>query len=350
MTQVRDLLLTGPGELRSSDTSPPLPALRPDDVVVEVDRVTLCGSDHRLYDGTYGGPRSYPIRFGHEWSGRVVDAGAGARPLLGRLVTGDCSRWCGRCPRCAADRNVCHHIQKFGITVDGFSTRHRTVDSRYLYADDFDLGAGLLALSEFFAVAHHGLCRIPLHEDDDVLVIGAGALGLASRLLLTHEYKVRSVCVMEADPAKAALVAGLFPDAVLRTPPPVGGPGAADYAALTKDARYPVVVECSGSEHGMNTALALALPLGRVLCFGLRSSANLRTDLLVAKSLTLSGSIGGTGSFRGVQAFLADHREEAARLVTHRLPAGRAGEAFAPAPHGTTPRIKTQILFGEETQ
>lgn len=350
MTDVRDLLLTAPGELRSADASPPLAALRPDDVVVEVDQVTLCGSDHRLYDGTYGGPRSYPIRFGHEWSGRVVDAGPGARPLLDRLVTGDCSRWCGRCPRCAADRNVCHRIQKFGITVDGFSTRLRTVDSRYLYPDDFDLGAGLLALSEFFAVAHHGLRRVPPHEGDDVLVIGAGALGLASHLLLVHAYGVRSVHVLESDPAKAALVTRLFPDAVVHTPPPAGEHGPADYAALTRDARYPVVVECSGSEHGMNTALALALPLGRVLCFGLRSSANLRTDLLVAKGLTLSGSIGGTGSFRDVQAFLAAHREQAARFVTHRLPADRAAEAFAPAPHGTTPRIKTQILFGEETQ
>ena len=75
MSRVQDLLLTAPGELRAAVSVPPLPALGPDDVLVEVDRVTLCGSDHRLFDGTYGGPRRYPIRFGHEWSGRVVDTG-----------------------------------------------------------------------------------------------------------------------------------------------------------------------------------------------------------------------------------------------------------------------------------
>lgn len=345
MTGVRDLLLIGPGELRAAATGPPLPVLGPDEALVEVDRVTLCGSDQRLYDGTYGGPRSYPIRFGHEWSGRVVDAGGGAAGLLGRWVTGDCSRWCGRCDRCPTDRNLCRHIEKFGLTVDGFSTRLRVVDRRYLYPDDFDLGAGLLALSEFFAVAHHGLSRVGLREDDDVLVIGAGALGLASVLLLRHRHRVRSVRVLESDPRKAKLVTELFPGVPVDVPPEGPGPGAADYAALTEDARHPVVVECSGSEQGMNTALAQVLPRGRVLYFGLRASAHLRTDLIVAKGLEITGSIGGTGSFREIHSFLAGHRADCARLITHRLPAERAQDAFVSADDGV--RIKTQILFAD---
>jgi threonine dehydrogenase-like Zn-dependent dehydrogenase len=351
MSRVQDLLLTAPGELRAAESVPPLPALGPDDVLVEVDRVTLCGSDHRLYDGTYGGPRRYPIRFGHEWSGRVVDAGANGTGLLGRWVTGDCSRWCGACPRCATDRNLCLGIEKFGITVDGFSSRLRAVDRRYLYPDNCELGASLLALSEFFAVAHHGLRRLTPDEDDDVLVIGAGALGLASYLLLTGHYGVRSVRLLETDPAKAARVKELFPGALIEAPPRLEE-GATDYAALARDARHPVLLECSGSPGGLNTALALARPLGRVLCFGLRRSTEVRTDLLVIKGLTLIGSIGGTGSFADVHAFLAAHREEAARLVTHRFAADAAEQAFAPpaADPQTAVRIKTQIFFGEEDQ
>jgi threonine dehydrogenase-like Zn-dependent dehydrogenase len=351
MSRVQDLLLTAPGELRAADRVPPLPALGPDDVLVEVDRITLCGSDHRLFDGTYGGPLRYPIRFGHEWSGRVVDTGPNGASLLDRWVTGDCSRWCGACPRCTTDRNLCRDIEKFGITVDGFSSRLRAVDRRYLYPDICDLGAGLLALSEFFAVADHGLRRLTPHEDDDVLVIGAGALGLASYLILTHHYGVGSVRVLESDPAKAARVKELFPGALVEPPPPLED-DATGYEAFARDARHSLVVECSGSATGLNSALVLARTLGRVLCFGLRHSTEVRTDLLVLKGLTLIGSIGGTGSFADVHAFLDTHREQAARLVTHRFTADAAEQAFAPAAadEQADVRIKTQILFGEEDQ
>ncbi|MFJ2744550.1 zinc-binding dehydrogenase [Streptomyces sp. NPDC087440] len=351
MSRVQDLLLTAPGELRVSRRAPALPALGADDVLVEVDRITLCGSDHRLYDGTYGGPRSYPIRFGHEWAGRVVDTGPGGRDLLGQWVTGDCSRWCGACPGCRTDRNLCRNIEKFGITVDGFSTRRKVVDRRYLYPDTCALGAGLLALSEFFAVADHGLRRLAPAPDDDVLIVGAGALGLASYLLLTGQHHVRSVRLLEQDPDKAARVRQLFPGALVQ-PPPRPDDRATGYADLAEGADHPVVVECSGSEAGLNTALVLARPRGRVLCFGLRRRTEVRTDLLVVKGLTLIGSIGGTGSFGAVHAFLDTHREQAARLVTHRAPADAAEQAFA-APAAGDPadvRIKTQITFGEEDQ
>ncbi|AEY93754.1 oxidoreductase [Streptomyces hygroscopicus subsp. jinggangensis 5008] len=351
MSRVQDLLLTAPGELHAAHRVPPLPALGADDVLVEVDRITLCGSDHRLYDGTYGGPRAYPIRFGHEWSGRVVDTGRDGAALLGQWVTGDCSRWCGDCAGCSGDRNLCRHIEKFGITVDGFSSRLKVVDRRYLYPDTCALGAGLLALTEFFAVADHGLRRLAPGADDDVLVIGAGALGLASYLILTGHYGVRSVRLLEADPAKAQRVRELFPAALVETPPP---PDDRDtgYAGLAEGADHPVVVECSGSRAGLNTALTLARPGGRVLCFGLRRSTEIRTDLLVVKGLTLIGSIGGTGSFPAVHAFLDAHRDQAARLVTHRFPADAAEQAFAAPVTGgrAAARIKTQIVFGEEDQ
>ncbi|MBV6702049.1 zinc-binding dehydrogenase [Kitasatospora aureofaciens] len=348
MTAGVDLRLTGPGKLDVGEAHLPTAPLGPDEVLVEVDRVTLCGSDHALYDGSYGGPSSYPLRFGHEWSGRVVDTGANGRSLLGRWVTGDCSRWCGDCPRCATDRNVCARIQKFGLTVDGFSTRLRTVDRRYLYPDTHDLGPGLLALSEFFAVAAHGLHRVDPRPDERVLVIGAGALGLASYLLLTGAYGVGRVELLEADPAKAAAVAELLPSAPVHTAEPepdTAAQAAGGYAALTAQARYALTVDCSSGAGGLATALAAASPRGRVLCFGLRRSAALRTDLLVANALTLVGSIGGTGGFARAQEFLAGHREEAARLVTHHLPAERAAEAFTLDPRT---RIKTQLLFGEE--
>ncbi|MGW6912957.1 alcohol dehydrogenase catalytic domain-containing protein [Kitasatospora sp. NPDC054939] len=354
MSAGADLRLAGPGRLEVGEAREPDAPLGADQVLVRVDRITLCGSDQALFDGSYGGPSSYPLRFGHEWSGLVVDAGTNGRALVGTWVTGDCSRWCGACERCGTDRNVCTRIEKFGLTVDGFSTRLRTVDRRYLYPDTHGLGPGLLALSEFFAVAAQGLERVAPVPEDRVLVVGAGALGLASYLLLTGAYGVGGVELLEADPVKARAVADLLPGATVRAaaepadpadPADPAGAPAGGYAALTAHARYDLVVDASSGADGLSTALAAAVPRGRVLAFGLRRSAALRTDLLVANALTLVGSIGGTGGFGRAQEFLAAHPDEAGRLVTHRLPAERAAEAFALDPRT---RIKTQLTFGED--
>jgi L-iditol 2-dehydrogenase len=345
-----DLLLTAPGHIQVGPPTPPPTRLGADHVLVEVDRLTLCGSDYRLFDGTYGGPRRYPIRFGHEWAGRVLAAGAHGESLVGASVTGDCSRWCGCCPHCMTDRNLCANIEKFGLTVDGFSTRLRTVHQRHLYVDRFGLGAPILALAEFFAVALHGLRRVAPDRDatalrDGVLIVGAGALGLASYLLLSRYFGVGDVVLAESDPVKVGEVRCRFPDALFTDPLDAAElDSLRSYQAIRAAARYGCVVECSGTADGFNAALARVAQGGRMLCFGLGSGLAVRTDLLVTKGVTVVGSIGGTGEFEDVLAFFARHGSEAYRLVTATYPAERAERALVGA--RTAAAIKTQLTFG----
>lgn len=344
-----DLIISGPGQLQVRSEAPSTGITGPDDVVVQVDHVTLCGSDYALYKGTYSGPRGYPLRFGHEWSGTVLDAGGAARRLIGKAVTGDCSRWCGNCPQCAVDRNRCEHIEKFGLTVDGFSVRERVVDQRYLYADEFSLGPGILALTEFFAVAHRGLGRLGrLDPECEALIVGGGALGMAVHLLLTEMSGMKRIVLHEADPAKRETVRTVLGgDADVREPLAAEAiAGIRSYRAIASHARYPVVIECSGTPDGMNNALALAAPGGTVLWLGLASESLLRPDLIVTKGLSIVGSIGGTGDFPDVMRFLAGQEGRAAGLVTHRYPAERAEHALSAAPGADGgPRIKAQLRF-----
>jgi threonine dehydrogenase-like Zn-dependent dehydrogenase len=52
------------------------PSVQNNEVLIKVSRISLCGSDIHLYNGTYSGPINYPIMFGHEWSGVVAETGA----------------------------------------------------------------------------------------------------------------------------------------------------------------------------------------------------------------------------------------------------------------------------------
>ena len=131
------------------------------EVLVRIKNVGICGSDIHLFHGTYNGPHSYPMKFGHEWSGVVEATGnlvSSVKP--GDLVTGDCSRFCGSCSACATDRNLCAHIEKFGITIDGSSTEYILRDEKYLYKSPSGMDEKLLCLSEPVAVAAHLLHKI----------------------------------------------------------------------------------------------------------------------------------------------------------------------------------------------
>ena len=92
----------------------------------------------------------------HEWSGVVEAVGSEVtRVEVGDVVTGDCSRYCGACPSCEVDKNLCQHIEKFGITVDGASADYILRDEMYLYRAPEGLDIKHLCLSEPVAVAAH---------------------------------------------------------------------------------------------------------------------------------------------------------------------------------------------------
>jgi threonine dehydrogenase-like Zn-dependent dehydrogenase len=99
----------------------PEPEAAAGEVVVEVARVGVCGTDVSIFYGDearIGRNRlQYPIRLGHEWSGTVVRIGDGVdEAWLGARVTGDTLIGCGHCARCRSGR---HHLcdDRFGIGV-----------------------------------------------------------------------------------------------------------------------------------------------------------------------------------------------------------------------------------------
>jgi L-gulonate 5-dehydrogenase len=345
-----DVLIEAPGKVVLRDQCV-IPSPRSGQALVEVCRVSLCGSDYRLFEGSYAGPRCYPIRFGHEWAGRILDLGPGSR--LDRLawVTGDCSIWCGECDRCQVDRNLCRAIEKFGITRDGFSAQYRLVPERYLYQDDAAMDSRLLALTEIFAVAAKAIQRAEhdLVDAHEVLIAGAGPLGLAIYLLLRYEYSLPQVHMLESDPRKILGVKQWMPDCSFVEAAPWDINASFTYAQLETFSRYAVTFECAGSAAALNHALLLADKGGLVVSLGLMPPSALRTDLLTTKALRLQGSIGGTGAFPQAMKFLQREGGRALHMVTHEYPMQDAQHAFEKT-MCCPGRIKAQLFFPTTTK
>src|SRR5471032_3161533 len=100
---MRALVISGPGVAAVEDLAPPVAG--PGQVVVDVERVGVCGTDVEFFTGEmhylHDGQADFPLRLGHEWCGTVTQLGADvAESWLGRRVTGDTMLGCGACRRC----------------------------------------------------------------------------------------------------------------------------------------------------------------------------------------------------------------------------------------------------------
>ena len=104
---MRAFVITGPGQAEVLDVDEPVAA--PGEVVVDVARAGVCGTDVEFFTGEmsylHSGQASYPMRIGHEWCGTVSAVGAGVDAAwIGRRVTGDTMLGCGHCARCRSGR------------------------------------------------------------------------------------------------------------------------------------------------------------------------------------------------------------------------------------------------------
>ena len=338
-----ELILSAPRQVVVQRMTGEGPVRKCDEVTVQVSRISLCGSDFHLYQGSYKGPHQYPLRFGHEWAGVVVDARKGGRIPVGAQVTGDCSMWCGKCARCATDRNLCRHIQKFGITQDGFSVGLRAVSERYLYVAPPGLDASCVALTELFAVALRGVQLVAAARRRPILIIGAGPLGIATALVARWSGFAK-VVLLENNPVRQRLVTQLFPELQLWQPKRVELPETPSYALIEEEGLFPAVLDCAGGAAALNCALWYSAIGGTIVSFGIGQPGVVRSELLVAKALRLLGSIGGTGAFPQALDLLSGHAAEARRMVTHCFAASDATEALAQG-SADCEHIKVQISF-----
>jgi len=119
---VRAFVVTGPGQSVVADVDPPVAG--PGQVVVDLERVGVCGTDMEMFSGQmeylHDGLAHYPLRLGHEWCGTVAAVGPGVdESWLGRRTTGDTQIGCGHCHRCLTGRqHVCDDRYEIGLRRD----------------------------------------------------------------------------------------------------------------------------------------------------------------------------------------------------------------------------------------
>lgn len=181
---MRAFIVYGPGESAVADVAPPVPA--GDEVVVDVERVGLCGTDVEFFTGEmqylHDGHAHFPMRLGHEWVGQVSALGNGVdESWLGRRVTGDTMLGCQRCRRCLqGHQHVCADRTEIGIRGDrpGALAEQMAVPAWALHPLPDSVDAVRGALVEPGGNALRCVQAAQLAPGDRVLVLGPGTIGL----------------------------------------------------------------------------------------------------------------------------------------------------------------------------
>lgn len=300
-------------------------------VLVRTHAVGLCGSDVGLYLGTYEGPKNYPMYFGHEWSGTVEAVGPAVTQLQpGDKVTGDCSVFCGGCTYCARDRNLCQHIEKVGITVDGASRQFFLQDESYVYRADAQADLDLVALSEPLAVGAHAVRRVreqrPGLHQEKILVLGGGTIGLSCFFALNFIEGCEHVEVFDIVDARVEKAMRL--GAAGLTDVIAAGIDSGGYGDLYSGRGYDAIFETTAAPAAFVQAVELVRPLGTIMALGFIPSVEFNLKQITLKAASVVGSIGGTGEFERVLAFVSEYPELATELVSHRVPYEEYAHAF----------------------
>lgn len=331
----------------SAETGP-IPSVYNHDVLIKVSRISLCGSDIHLYNGTYSGPIKYPLMFGHEWSGVVEAVGEKVTKFKpGDKVTGDCSFYCSTCEYCKTDKNLCINIEKYGITIDGASAEYIVRNEKYLYKLRPNVSLKLGALVEPFAVGANLIDKVIQQKGDisdkNILILGTGGIGMGLLFLLVTQFNCRNIYVKDLSGFKMKLAKEF---GALEYDHSKAGGKEDNYRSLYTGAKFEIVFETTGNAEVFADAFNLIKPMGVLACLGMIPSVEIQQKLIVIKSLSVIGSIGGTGYFDAVIDAMSKNGKFVERLVSEEYKADIDGvnKAFQVAQEPLK-TVKVQLVF-----
>ncbi|MDR9431983.1 MAG: alcohol dehydrogenase catalytic domain-containing protein [Natronomonas sp.] len=267
------------------------PTPGPDEALVEVDYVGLCGSDAGIYEFESAFERmNLPTVIGHEYSGRVVEVGESVTKFaVGDRVVERPIRGCGDCYQCEiGESNVCQNAVITGVDHDGAYEPYVAVPENALHAVPDGVEQQHAAMVEPTSIATRAVIQNSrVRAGDRVLVEGPGPIGL-----LTAQ-------VARAQGAEV-VVSGVGQDADYRLPlgeelgfETINIP-TDDMDAyredLTDGVGYDVVFDTTGHPSGLPSAVESVRKGGQIVLIGQTGETTMEYSPLVRAEIDLQCS------------------------------------------------------------
>jgi threonine dehydrogenase-like Zn-dependent dehydrogenase len=335
---VRAFVVSAPFEAGVEEV--PEPVAADGEVVVDVHRAGLCGTDVELFTGEmaylHDGNAAFPLRLGHEWTGTVTAVSDDVDVAwLGRRVTGDTMLGCGACDRCRTGRqHLCGFRTELGVRGGraGALADRVAVPARSLLALPDAVDDVLGALVEPGGNAVRAVRGAALRVGDRVLVIGPGTIGL----LVAMFARAAGAEVHVAGVTERSL-------AFART---LGFDGVWAAGAVP-DLRWDAVIDASNDPSAAAAAVRLVEPGKRVVLIGVAGSrSGIDSRDLVLKDVTAVGVLSASGGLQEAVDAYAAGRVDPRVLVAATVPLDGVAavlEGDRPQEAGDGPKVHVVI-------
>ena len=274
----------------------PAPAPRHGEVLVRVLGAGICATDLQLIRGYHG----FRGVLGHEFVGIALGGAFEGQRVVGEI---NCSCW--SCATCNAGRpGHCPHRTVIGILGhDGAFADLVAVPERNLHLVPETVDSDAAVFTEPLAAAFQIPAQLAISPTDRIVVVGDGRLGNLCAQVLTRA--AARVVVVGKHPAKLARLEALGIETRMLTDEP---PRGAD-----------IVVDCTGSESGLRTALELVRPRGTiVLKTTIAGTQTVALAPVVVDEVTIVGS--RCGPFDRALDALARGEVSVQPLISDRFP------------------------------
>jgi L-iditol 2-dehydrogenase len=337
-------VMTRPGQIEFRQVEKP--ALKPDEVLIQISRIGVCGSDIHVYHGLHP-YTSYPVVQGHEVSGVIAALGA----QVGGLAVGDKVVFmpqvtCGECYPCKHGMyHICDHLKVMGFQTSGAAQEYFPIqaDKVLKLPDSISLDQG--AMIEPVSVGVHALSRAGNVRGLKVIVLGAGTIGnLVGQVAMAQGAAAVMITDISEYKLEKARQCGFRH--VINTQKE-------DLAAVIQNTFGPdkagLILECVGAQDTINQAVANARKGSTIVVvgvFGKKPEVDL--GLVQDRELSLIGTLMyQKRDYEKAIELVAGGKLHLDAMITHRFPFGEYLKAYQTIEALKGASMKVMIEMGE---
>ena len=270
----------------------PMPEVGPNDVLIRVQKASICGTDVHIYNWDAWAQKTIPVPMviGHEFVGVIDQVGTAVRDFVaGETVTTEGHIVCGHCRNCLAGRrHLCPNTKGIGVNRPGGFAEYVAVPNTNLWRCDPKIPLDVISCSDPLGNAVHTALSFDL-VGEDVLITGAGPIGCMA-VPIAKMAGARKVVITDVNPYRLDLArkmgATLAVDVRERNLQEV-------MRELEMHEGFDVGLEMSGNPKAFTDMLDVMVNGGRIAMLGIMpGSAAIDWNLVVFHGLTIKGIYG----------------------------------------------------------
>ena len=270
----------------------PRPEVRPRDVLIRIDRTGICGTDLHIYKWDDWARKTVPVPLvvGHEFVGEIVEIGADVKDFsVGEIVSGEGHVVCGHCRNCMAGRrHLCNDTAGIGVTRPGAFAEYIALPQTNVWVHKPEIDREVASIFDPFGNATHSALSFPV-LGEDVLVTGAGPIGIMSAAIARHA-GARHVVITDVNEYRLNLAKRM---GVTRAVNVAQEKLADAQAELGMDEGFDVGLEMSGNPSAFNDMLENMCHGGKIAMLGIpEKEMAIDWNKVVFNMLTIKGIYG----------------------------------------------------------